>query len=148
MMLFNQKYQRKLARKEWLVNGDRNSKFFQNNANSKRKRKIVMKLLDDCGIWIEDHKMIAEKFISDYMQRFKSTHNNARLLPNLELWKLISYLGNYELIKLPNLEELKMPYSILILIKHQDQMVLVRVSLKTIDKSLRRIFLTILVNSS
>jgi len=26
-----------------------------------------MKLLDDCGIWIEDHKMIAEKFISDYM---------------------------------------------------------------------------------
>jgi len=68
MMLFNQKYWGKLARKEWLVNGDRNSKFFQNKANFRRKRKLVMKLQDDCGIWIDDHKLIAQKFISDYTQ--------------------------------------------------------------------------------
>ena len=105
----------KVSTEEWLINGDRNSKFFQNNVNSKRKRKLVMKLRDDCGIWIEDHKMIADKFISDYMQRFKSTHNKARVLPNLGLSKLISDLDNNELIKLPNLEEVKMPYSALIL---------------------------------
>jgi len=51
--------------------------------------------------------MIAEKFISDYKQRFKSTHHNARVLPNLGLLKLISDLDNNELIKLPNLEEVK-----------------------------------------
>ena len=66
-----------------------------------------MKIQDDYGVWIEDHKMIAEKFISNYMQRFKATHNNARVLPNLGLSKLISDLHNNELIKLPNLEEVK-----------------------------------------
>ena len=66
-----------------------------------------MKLGDDCGIWIEDHKMIMYKFISDYIQRFKSTHNKVRVLPNLGLSKLISDLDNNELIKLPNLEEVK-----------------------------------------
>ena len=66
-----------------------------------------MKLQDDYGISIKDHKMIVEKFISDYMQRFKSTHNNARVLSNLGLSKLISNLDNNELVKLPNLEEVK-----------------------------------------
>ena len=55
MMLFNQKYWEKSAR----LNGDRNSKFFQNKAIFRRKRKLVMKLQDDCGIRIDDHKMIA-----------------------------------------------------------------------------------------
>ena len=107
MMLFNQKYWGKLARKEWLVNGDRNSKFFQYKANFKRKRKLVMKLQNDCGIWDGDHKMIAQKFISDYQQRFKSMHNPTRVLPELGLPKLISNLDNNELIKLPNLDEVK-----------------------------------------
>jgi len=67
-----------------------------------------MKLRDKGGIWIDDHKMITEKFISNYKQRFKSMQNNARILPNLGLSKLISDLDNNELTKLPNLEELKM----------------------------------------
>ena len=57
-----------------------------------------MKLRDDWGIWIDDHKMIAEKFISNCTQRFKSMNNNARVLPNLGLSKLISDLDNNELI--------------------------------------------------
>jgi len=107
MMLFNHKYWGKLARKERLVNGDRNSKLFQNKVNARRKRKLIMKLQDDCGIWIDDHKMIAEKFISDYKQWLKSTHYNARVLPNLGLSKIISDLDNNKLIKLQNLEGVK-----------------------------------------
>lgn len=102
MMLFNQKYWGKLARKEWLVNGDRNSKFFHKQANARRKRKLVMELRDECGVWLDDHKLIAEKFISDYKQRIKSVHNNARILPNSGLSKVILDLDNSELIKLPN----------------------------------------------
>ena len=53
--------------------------------------------------------MIAEKCISDYKQRFKSMHNNARALLNLGSLKLIPDLDNNELIKLPNLEQIKNP---------------------------------------
>jgi len=56
LLLFNQKYLRKLKRKEWLVNGDRNSKYFQRRANTRGKKKWVVKLKDDCGMWIKKHR--------------------------------------------------------------------------------------------
>ena len=79
MMLFNQKYWGKLSRKEWLINGDRNYKFFQQNANARRKRKIIIKLKADCGIWVTDQKDIADKFILNYSQRFKSSFNHSKV---------------------------------------------------------------------
>jgi len=66
LLLFNRKYWGKLAQKEWLVNGDWNSRFFQQSANSRRKTKIVMKIKDECGVWIDDHQLITNKFIIDY----------------------------------------------------------------------------------
>ena len=68
---------------------------------------MVMKIKDECGIWIDNRKMIAKKFITDYTNRFKSAHNTSRLLPKLWLPKLLSELDNQELIKLPNLEEVR-----------------------------------------
>ena len=82
MLLFTQKYYGKMARKEWLVNGDRNSKSFHNRANSRRTRKLVIKLRDDCGIWIDDRKLIANKFISDFTQQFKFAHNTNKVSQN------------------------------------------------------------------
>ena len=96
-----------MARKEWLINGDRSSKFFQNRANLRRKRKLVMKLRDDCGIWIDDQKLIADKFISDYTQRFKSAHNTHRVILNMGIPELISDNDNAKLTKLPNIDEVK-----------------------------------------
>ena len=69
-----QEYWDKMARKDWIVNGDRNSKKFQIRANCRRKKKIMIKIKDDCGIWINDKKIIAEKLIIDYVQRFKSEY--------------------------------------------------------------------------
>jgi len=106
-LLFNQTYWGKLARREWLVNGDRNSRFFQQSANARRKRKLVMKIKDDCAVWIDDHKLIADKFLTDFNQRYLSTHRNPRVLPDLGLSKLITDLDNDELIKPPNLEEVR-----------------------------------------
>jgi len=54
LLLFNQKYWGKLEGKEWLVHGDRNSRYFQQRANTRQKKKLVMKLKDDCGIWIDN----------------------------------------------------------------------------------------------
>ena len=66
-----------------------------------------MKLHDECGIWVHDHKLFAERFTIDYTQRFKSIHGSTRTLPDLRLPQLISYLENNALIKLLNLEEVK-----------------------------------------
>ena len=51
--------------------------------------------------------MIVDQFVTDYSNRFKSAHNTSRVLPELGLPKLLSKLDNQELIKLPNLEEVK-----------------------------------------
>ena len=70
---------------------------------------MVIKLRDDSGtgIWIDEHKAIAEKFTSDYTKRFKSAHSSQRTLPNIGIAKLILDHENSKLIRLPNLEEVK-----------------------------------------
>jgi len=50
LLVFNQKYWGNFTRKEWLINGDRNSRFFQQRATTRRKKKLLYKLKDDCGV--------------------------------------------------------------------------------------------------
>ena len=66
-----------------------------------------MKIKDDYAVHIDDHKMIANKFISDYTHWFMSTHNNRRALSELRLLKRVVDLDNEELTKPPNLEEVR-----------------------------------------
>jgi len=54
LLLVNQKYWGTFRRKEWLVNGDGNSRYFQQQANTRRKKKLVCKLKDDCGMWVDN----------------------------------------------------------------------------------------------
>jgi len=85
-MLFNystRKIWKKIARKEGLVNDDQNSKFFQIRADSRRKRKLVIKLRDDNSVWIDHQKMIADKFIADYTQQFRCPPNPGATQINL-----------------------------------------------------------------
>ena len=53
LLLFHLKYWGRLARKKWLVNGDRNSKYFQRRANTQRKKLLITKIKNDVGNWIE-----------------------------------------------------------------------------------------------
>jgi len=85
MMLFNQKYWGKLSRNELLINGDRNSKIFQRIANARRKQKSIIKIRDECRVWVTDQINIVQKFIADYSQRFKSQNSYSRSLPHLGL---------------------------------------------------------------
>ena len=39
LLMFNQKYWGRLARKEWLIKGDRNSSFFERSATSVEKNR-------------------------------------------------------------------------------------------------------------
>ena len=107
MLLFSQKYWGKLQRKEWLTKGDRNTSFFQRRANFARKKKLTIKLQDECGVWINEQEAIADKFIEDFSKRFKSSHTPQRIILDLGLAPLLSDQENKELIRLPNLEEVR-----------------------------------------
>ena len=107
LLLFHQKYWGTFRRKEWLVNGDRNSRYFQQQANTRRKRKLICKLKDDCGIWIDDPQTIADKFVHDYTTRFLSTGQGGNTMPNPQLDSGISYSDNLRLIEIPDMMEVK-----------------------------------------
>ena len=107
LLLFNQKYWGKYKRKEWLTKGDRNSKFFQRAVDSRRRKQNVIRIKDDCDLWIDDQKSIAEKFLSDFTLRYKSDHQGHHSLPSLGLPKLITDSENVILTGIPDLQEIK-----------------------------------------
>jgi len=107
LLLFNQKYWGTLRRKEWLVNGDRNSRYFHQQANTRRKKKLVCKLKDDCGMWIDNPQTIAAKFVHDYTNRFLSKGHGESVMPNPMLETEISDVDNLSLIIIPDMQEVK-----------------------------------------
>jgi len=70
LLLFNRKYWGKLKRKDWLVNGDCNPKFFHQRPRTRRKQQTIIKLKTDDGIWVDDPQDTASQFIADYQARF------------------------------------------------------------------------------
>ena len=97
----------KYTRKEWLTKGDRNSKFFHRTADSRRRKKRVIRIKDDCDLWIDNQACIAQKFIADYTLRYKSENLRKRILPSLGLAKMITDSDNIQLLKLPDYHEIK-----------------------------------------
>ena len=52
--LFNQKYWGRLARKEWVVNGDRHSRYFYQVIKARKSRSAIIKIKDSSGVWVDD----------------------------------------------------------------------------------------------
>jgi len=75
MHLFNQKFWGKLARKDWLVNGDRHSRYFHQTMKARKHRGKIVKIKDASGVWIEEDHRIQQLFIHDFTSRFKSAHD-------------------------------------------------------------------------
>jgi len=106
LMLFSGKYSGNLRRKQWLVNGDRNSRYFQQKANTQRKQKLVYKT-NDCGLWMDNQRDIADKFILDYADRLKSNKPSNSNFLDLQLASGISHRDNLNLIKIPDMSQVK-----------------------------------------
>ena len=67
----------------------------------------MCKLKDDCGFWIDNQPDIAEKFILYYTTWFKSNRVSNRNLSNLHFVSCISHSDNLNLIKIPDMAEVK-----------------------------------------
>ena len=89
------------------MNGDRNSRFFQQQANKRRKKKLICKLKDDCGLWIDNPQAVADKFVHDYKTIFLSVGHIDGQLPDPQLPNRISDSDNLSLIWIPDISEIK-----------------------------------------
>jgi len=107
LLLFNQKYWGRYKRKAWLIDGDRNSSFFQRSVQNRQNRHTILRIRNDVGGWLVDDKDIHCQFITDFQSRLKSNFSRPRTMPNLGLPKIISQAINEELIRLPSLQEIK-----------------------------------------
>jgi len=107
LLLFNQKYWGRLHWKEWRVHGDRDSKFFHQRATTRRKKQMILRLKNDCGMWIDNLQDIATKLVSDYKARFTATNRGHDDLMEVKVPKVITDTDNMELMKLPEIDEVK-----------------------------------------
>jgi len=99
MHLFNQKYWGNLARKDWLVNGDRHCHYFHQTMRTRKSRSKIIKIKDASGVWIDEASQVQQLFVQDFTSRFKSTLINTAL-PNFELLMIVSEEDNY-LLSIP-----------------------------------------------
>ena len=72
LLLFNKHYWGSLARKKWLVDGDRNSRFFHQTATTRKRGCSIPRIKDTAGIWLEELPAIQQKFIMDFSSHFTS----------------------------------------------------------------------------
>ena len=98
MHLFNQKYWGTLARKEWLVNGDRHSRYFHQTMKARKTRGKIFRIQDASGVWIEEPFFIQQKFIHDFSSRFTSARDPASH-PSVGLLKSVTDEDNALLLR-------------------------------------------------
>ena len=98
-MLFNQRYWGQFARKQWLINGDRNTKFFHQLASARKRRCNIVRIKDETGVWLDEIEFIKDKFILEFSCRFKSSRPPCWSHPDLSISPLVSTEDNLELIR-------------------------------------------------
>jgi len=106
MHLFNQKYWGKLARKEWLVNGDKHSRYFHQTMKARKSRSNIIKIKDASGVWTEEAPRIQQLFIQDFTSRFKSSHTSTTRL-DVELPMVVSEEDNFLVLQPVQDQEIK-----------------------------------------
>ena len=107
LLLFNQKYWVLLEERNGLLMETAIRGIFNNKANMRRKRKLICKLKDDCGLWIDNPRTITEKFVHDYTNRFLSNGHGSTVMPDPQSCTRISDSDNSSLIKILDMMEVK-----------------------------------------
>ena len=99
LFLFNKRYWGNLARKKWLVDGDRNSRLFHQSATNRKRGCSILRIKDTSGIWIEERPAIQQKFILDFSSRFTSAHGPRPRVHGFLATPIVTAEENADLIK-------------------------------------------------
>jgi len=99
LLLFNKRYWGNLARKRWLVDGDRNYRYFHQSAKNRKRHCSILRIKDASGIWLEELQVIRQKFIDDFSDHFTSARSSLSKLNCNLASPVVSVEENIELIK-------------------------------------------------
>jgi len=99
LLLFNKCYWGALARKKWLVDCDRSSRYFHQSARNRKRNCSILRIKDPSGIWLDDPCTIRQQFLQDYMKRFTSARGSLAVLNDPLTFPIVTAEENEELIK-------------------------------------------------
>lgn len=111
ILLFNQKYWRNMARKDWLTKGDRNSSYFHKNLTGRKKKSRVYKVRDNYGEWLEDKMQIRDYFVKEFKKRSTLEAQSTRTVHIEEFQGIITEDDNKELLKEITNDEIKIAFN-------------------------------------
>lgn len=91
----------------WFVEGDRNTRFFYNYVNGKRKKLQLKRIQDGDGGCIELHELMANLVVDFFQNQFtqENNSNTSKLLQNMP--SMVTLEQNLELCRMSTIEEVK-----------------------------------------
>nr|XP_016462131.1 PREDICTED: uncharacterized protein LOC107785362 [Nicotiana tabacum] len=91
----------------WFAEGDRNTRFFHNYANGKRRKLNLKRIQGTDGYWLERQELMANAALEFFSNQFTQTWNttNDEMLNNVPTMVTLEY--NLELCKYPTIDEVK-----------------------------------------
>ena len=105
LLLFHSRYWGQLARKRWLVDGDRNSRYFHRAANQRKRTNTILRLKSASGIWLDDPHSVSQQFIHDLSNRFTSSRGSYEVFQDTIVSSMVTPEENAALIKPVTKEE-------------------------------------------
>jgi len=99
LLLFNTRYWGNLARKKWLVDGDRNSRYFHQVAVSRERSNTILRIKETTGNWVEDPVSVSQHFIHDLSSRFTSVRGGHAEIHGTLASPVVTSAENVDLIK-------------------------------------------------
>jgi len=106
LLLFHSRYWGKLPRKKWLVDGDRNSRYFHRAAHTRKRTNNILRIKSATGIWLEDTHSVSQQFIHDLSHRFTSARGHHAVLHDTLISSMVTPGENADLIEPVTNEEI------------------------------------------
>ncbi|XP_070034920.1 uncharacterized protein [Nicotiana tomentosiformis] len=102
-----EQYWKQKARMTWFDKGDRNTRFFHNHVNGKRKKLQLKRIQKGDGVWVESQHDMSDVAIKFYQRQFTKEVDptDFTLLDNVP--DIVTMEQNLELCRYPTLEEVK-----------------------------------------
>ena len=96
-----------MTRKDWLMNGDRNSRYFHQSMKVRKTRSKITKIKDNLGVWIDKSAQIENMFIADFTIGFKSAQTATSEI-EMEILNLVTVQDNQRLSNPFKIQKLRM----------------------------------------
>ncbi|XP_060202715.1 uncharacterized protein LOC132631129 [Lycium barbarum] len=104
---YEEEFWRQKAGYTWFSEGDRNTRFFHNLVNGRRKRLQVNRIQISDGEWIEDKEQLAAEEVDFFQQQFTQEKGALDFGMLMHIPQMVSSESNDLLCAFPSLEEVK-----------------------------------------